>query len=176
MCHRWHMQVFSGGLSSYTLSSMCMAHLQAEGLAAAVPAAAPPDAASGNAQPAVDLQATPLAAASPAALDAGRLLHSFFARFGHAFRYYSLEDPCDQPQSALFPPYLLTTTGCQLRISLQTHSICLVLLYRYDQDAVSVRRGGIVTKLPQWRVARKKWLLAVEDPQVSVALHRMIAK
>jgi hypothetical protein len=30
-----------------------------------------------------------------------------------------------------------------------------------------VRRGGIVTKLPQWRVARKKWLLAVEDPQVS---------
>jgi hypothetical protein len=81
-----HMQVFSGGLSSYTLSSMCMAHLQAEGLAAAVPAAVASDAASGGAQPAVDLQATPLAAASPAALDAGRLLHSFFARFGHAFR------------------------------------------------------------------------------------------
>lgn len=80
------MQVFSGGLSSYTLSSMCMAHLQAEGLAAAVPAAVASDAASGGAQPAVDLQATPLAAASPADLDAGRLLHSFFARFGHAFR------------------------------------------------------------------------------------------
>jgi hypothetical protein len=48
-----------------------------------------------------------------------------------------------------------------------------VLLHRYDQDAVSVRRGGIVNKLPQWRVARKKWLLAVEDPQVSgrIALH-----
>lgn len=41
-----------------------------------------------------------------------------------------------------------------------------MLLNRYEQDAVSVRRGGIVAKLPQWRVARKKWLLAVEDPQV----------
>lgn len=86
------MQVFSGGLSSYTLASMCMAHLQAEGLAAAVPAAAAASAASGGAQPAADLQATPAAAAaSPAAMDAGRLLHSFFARFGYAFRYGDVE-------------------------------------------------------------------------------------
>ena len=99
------MQVFSGGLSSYTLSSMCMAHLQAEGLAAAVPAAASPDAASGGAQPAVDLQATPLAAASPAALDAGRLLHSFFARFGHAFRCNSLVNPCGRPPIGIVPAY-----------------------------------------------------------------------
>lgn len=59
----------------------------------------------------------------------------------------------------------------------------LVLPNRYDQDAVSVRRGGIVDKLPQWQVVRKKWLLAVEDPQVScfialqtfvLALHRCV--
>jgi hypothetical protein len=82
----YNLQVFSGGLSSYALASMCMAHLQAEGLAAAVPAAAVAKAASSSAQPAVDLQATPKAAASPAFTDAGHLLHSFFARFGYAFR------------------------------------------------------------------------------------------
>jgi hypothetical protein len=48
------------------------------------------------------------------------------------------------------------------------------MLHRYDQEAVSVRRGGIVDKLPQWRVARKKWLLAVEDPQVGDTLHRAL--
>lgn len=43
-----------------------------------------------------------------------------------------------------------------------THLIC-----RYENEAVSVRRGGITAKLPQWRLNKRKWLLAVEDPQVS---------
>lgn len=81
-------------------------------------------------------------------------------------------------RSASFTP-IFADRNASVNSHLQAYSICpLVLLHRYDQDAVSVRRGGIVTKLPQWRVARKKWLLAVEDPQVSgpvrildVALH-----
>lgn len=76
--------MFSGGLSSYSIAVMVMAHLQAEDMAssALVAVAAAAAAQYPDAEAAVDLQASPLAAAA----DAGQLLRRFFARFGSEFR------------------------------------------------------------------------------------------
>lgn len=37
--------------------------------------------------------------------------------------------------------------------------------FSYAKQAVSIRLGGVCTKLKGWRNQRKPWLLAVEDPQ-----------
>lgn len=79
------MQVFSGGLSSYSIAVMVMAHLQAEGMASSALVAVAAAAAAAqypDAEAAVDLQASPRATAA----DAGQLLRRFFARFGSEFR------------------------------------------------------------------------------------------
>ena len=41
---------------------------------------------------------------------------------------------------------------------------------RYEREAVSVRLGGIASKLPAWRQPQRPWLLAVEDPQVATSI------
>lgn len=70
-------EVFSGGLSSYSTTLMVMAHLQAEGVAP------PPTAAEEDGDPAA-ATAAPL---PPLTHDCGRLLWSFFHRFGRRFDY-----------------------------------------------------------------------------------------
>lgn len=71
-------QVFTGGLGSYSVASMCLAHLQAEGIA--VRDTAPrshADAAAPNLRP---------ASSATADSDCGDLLRAFLLRFGSTFR------------------------------------------------------------------------------------------
>ena len=85
-------QVFTGGLSSYTIASMCMAHLQAEGQAAvASPPSPSPAAAAAAAEAVTELRAAPRAAVA----DAGQLLQRFLARFGSEFKCVAAAQPTE---------------------------------------------------------------------------------
>jgi len=86
--------VFSGGLSSYSIMLMVIAHLQSEGLRAAHAVALAAAEGAGDAQDADRLLTGLRAALRPAAAaesapshaDLGPLLCSFFDRFGKRFR------------------------------------------------------------------------------------------
>ena len=88
-------QVFSGGLSSYSIMLMVIAHLQSEGFPAAHAVALAAAEGSADAQDADLLLAGLRAALRPTAAaesahghaDLGPLLCSFFDRFGKHFRW-----------------------------------------------------------------------------------------
>lgn len=108
--------------------------------------------------------------------DLGVLLWGFFDRFGER-RIHLLQGGrvCSGAGRRLFRPAtcnieLLTKHSSHVSHLLDPHAYCSAARpagnrFSYAKQAVSIRLGGVCTKLKAWRQARKPWLLAVEDPQ-----------
>jgi hypothetical protein len=164
-------EVFTGGLSSYSLINMTIAHLQAEGLTAAVGRAALTAATSSRSaevalagdsttsqqqQQQQHLQQVAAAAAARAAADHLAEASTPLLNAGAAA---AAAAPLAEQAADLDLGCLLL--GLFERFSGTAAGGC----FDVTNEAVSVAAGGIIDKRPRWVKARQPELLAVEDPQ-----------
>lgn len=159
-------EVFTGGLSSYSLCNMVIAHLQAEGFQADKEAAQLPlgphnlsfvEQLLQDAERRADQGTAAATAATPAPN------HSSATQRSNGHAGPSGADAAGQ----------LVTIARQLHCALQCDLGVLLWgffdrfgrRFKAEKEAVAVQRGGICKKDKRWRQKLRLWLLAVEDPQ-----------
>ena len=134
-------EVFSGGLSSYTITNMVLAHLQCEGYSIASLDVGNDSSHRDCAQYIVQSTFDFIDELAKGTLDAD------LTRCGSGSNNNS------------------TGRSCDLGVLLYTFLERFGRKFSYARQAVSVRMGGLCGKIGLWRNPRKPWLLAVEDPQ-----------
>lgn len=149
-------EVFSGGLSSYTLTNMVLAHLQCEGYTIA------------------DLDDKVGGGMSSSGSGGLQETFNFLYKLSNGNYSYSktivksLTTNTTGPTT--IPAAAATSTGkkpveTDLGLLLWSFFDRFGRKFAYARQAVSVRSGGLCNKIAAWRNERKPWLLAVEDPQ-----------
>jgi hypothetical protein len=180
-------EVFTGGVGSYAVTNMVLAHLQAEGFEAELPPPPPPPAAAsrgggggggkggakkggkrkrGEPEPAPAREAPSLIGESAAAAAAGgtfEFLH-WLATGGQQQRRREQQAPPAPPGGGPSQPPPQQRRQPDLGHLLWGFLERFGSGFDYGKQAVSIRKGGVAKKGP-WRQPKRPWLLAVEDPQ-----------
>ena len=140
-------ELYSGGLSSYAVFNLVLAHLQAEGATSK------------------DDSRWRLPSASPGGEQSdkrtclGFLLWSFFHRFGFTFDYREQVGRLSSKSPVVTSSLLCPHHG-------QGHSVAHSFVCVWQ--AISIQKQGITEKQLRWRKPSSPWLLAIEDPQVEL--------